>query len=482
LGGVSIRVLDRAAGPAGTSRALGLQPRGAEVLDRLGSVGELAHRTRPIRQVVVNVGGRELARLAVGRPTQLVQRPGLIVSQVEIERALRERLAALGSTVEWGRAVADLRWIADAVEVVLADGELVRAGWVIGCDGAHSRVRAAAGIEFPGVPRSERFLLADVRAELGLSRDSVAVWLRGRDLVAAFPLPGPAAWRLMATASDAADVAPEAVLDVLVSRFRPHTGTVPVVQACEWTSTFQIHRRLASSYRRGRVLLAGDAAHVHSPLGGQGMNTGLGDAENLAWKLAMVVRGRAGDVLLDTYSAERRPIAEEVLASTGSLTELVLGGSLAARLVRDYALVPLFNVPVVQRLIWEQASQLKLSYRGGPLGDHSWGPRPRPGDRVTDIAGTREDGRPTRLHAELGARWVVIAPATRRGEACTAAARQILGADGLTRIMPAQRAHRVSVVRPDAHLAWSGRDPEALTRRLGRVLWDAPDPTRAARS
>src|SRR4051794_25519993 len=279
LAGVSIRLLDQAAGPAGTSRALGLQPRGAEVLDRLGAVGELAERNRPIRQVRVNVDGRELARLAVGRPTQLVQRPGLIVSQVEIERALRERLTALGGTVEWGRPVSDLRRVADAVDVVLADGEIVRGKWVIGADGAHSRVRAAAGIEFPGVPRSERFLLADVRAELSLSRESVAVWLRGRELVAAFPLPGPAAWRLMTTAPETADVAPEAVLDVLLSRFAPHTGTVPVVQACEWTSTFQIHRRLASSYRRDRVLLAGDAAHIHSPLGGQGMNTGIGDAE-----------------------------------------------------------------------------------------------------------------------------------------------------------------------------------------------------------
>jgi 4,5-epoxidase len=450
-----------------------LQPRGVEVLDRLGAVGDLVQRTRPIGQVVVNVGGRELARLAVGRPTQLVQRPGLIVSQVEVERALRRRLAALGGEVEWGRAVTDVRPVAGAVDVVLAGDEIVRAKWVIGCDGAHSTVRAAAGIEFPGVPRSERFLLADVRADLGLSRDNVTVWVSGRDLMAAFPLPGPAAWRLIATAPDAAVVAPDAVLDVLISRFRPHTGMVPVVHDCEWTSTFQIHRRLASSYRRDRVLLAGDAAHIHSPIGGQGMNTGIGDAENLAWKLAMVVGGRADDVLLDTYSAERRPVAEEVLASTGSFSELVLGGSLPARLVRDHALVPLFNAPFVQRLVSEQASQLKLTYRRGPLGDRSWGPRPRAGDRVTDIAGTREDGRATRLHAELGARWVIVAPASRRGDACTEAARRILGIEAMTRIMPAQRAYRSSVVRPDAHLAWSGRDPAALTRRLANVLWNA---------
>src|SRR4051794_11963435 len=127
LRGVSVRVLDRATGPAVTSRALGLQPRGAEVLDRLGAVGALAERNRPIREVVVSVGGRELARLEVGRPTRRVQRPGLIVSQVEVERALRERLAALGATVEWECPVTALGAGAD---VVLADGRTVRAAWV----------------------------------------------------------------------------------------------------------------------------------------------------------------------------------------------------------------------------------------------------------------------------------------------------------------------------------------------------------------
>jgi 2-polyprenyl-6-methoxyphenol hydroxylase-like FAD-dependent oxidoreductase len=146
LGGVAVRVLERASEPAVTSRALGLQPRGAEVLDRLGAVGQLAERNRPIRQVVVSVGDRELARLAVGRPTRRVQRPGLIVSQVEVERALRDRLAGLGATVEWGRTVTDVRGDVDGVDVVLADGQTVRTAWVIGCDGAHSRVRAAAGI------------------------------------------------------------------------------------------------------------------------------------------------------------------------------------------------------------------------------------------------------------------------------------------------------------------------------------------------
>lgn len=469
-GGVAVRVLERAATPAGTSRALGLQPRGTEVLERLGALGDLPQRSLPIHQVAVSVAGRELGRLAVGRPTRLVQRPGLLVSQTEIESALRDRLAILGGRVEWGRTVTDLRPGAGGVDVVLDDGEVLRADWVIGCDGAHSRVRAAAGIEFPGVPLVERFLLADAHVDLDLPRDTVAVWLHGEDLLAAFPLPGADLWRLMAPAPDTTDLAPNAVLDMLTSLLVRHTGTTPAVRACDWTSTFRIHRRLASSYRHGRVLLAGDAAHIHSPFGGQGMNTGIGDAENLAWKLAMVVRGRAGEALLDTYSAERRPVAEEVLASTSSLTGLVLGGSAAARLLRDHVLVPLMNAPLVQRLIWEQASQLKVSYRRGPLAHRSWGLRPRPGDRIADTAGSHEDGRPSRLHAELGAAWVLLAPATATGEACSAVARRGLGAHAVTRLVPAQSTRRVLLVRPDAHLAWSGQSPAALAHWLTRAL------------
>ena len=470
-GGVSVRVLERAAVPARTSRALGLQPRGVEVLGRLGALGDLPRRSLRIHQIVVNVAGRELARLAVGRLTPLVQRPALIISQAEIEGALRDRLATLGGTVEWDRAATDLHLADQGVDVVLGDGETVHADWVIGCDGAHSRVRAAAGIAFPGVPLTEHFLLADVHVDLGLPRDTVAVWLRGDDLLAAFPLPGDDLWRLMAPPPDAGNVEPDGVLDALASALRRHTGSAPAFRGCDWTSTFGIHRRLASSYRRGRVLLAGDAAHIHSPFGGQGMNTGIGDAENLAWKLAMVVRGRAGQALLDSYTAERRPVAEEVLASTSSLTGLILGGSKPARLARDHLLVPLLNTPLVQRLIWEQASQLKVSYRhASPLDHRSWRVPPRPGDRVVDAAGSDEDGRPSRLHAELGARWVLLAPATATGDACAAAARRALGADGLTRLIPAQPTRRVLLVRPDAHLAWSGRTPAALARWLADFL------------
>ena len=162
-------------------------------------------------------------------------------------------------------------------------------------------------------------------------------------------------------------------------------------------TSFRIHRRLAETYRNGRILLAGDAAHVHSPFGGQGMNTGIGDAENLGWKLAMVVNGTAAPELLDSYEAERRPIAEKVLTSTGAASNLILGNHIVARLLRDRVLIPLMNKASMQRRVWENLSQLKVTYRNGPLGRQArkwtWfsGQGPLPGDRVPDIECVRAD-------------------------------------------------------------------------------------------
>ena len=467
--GVDVRVIDAADGPACTSRALGIQPRGAEVLARLGALGDLPSRCLPIRQVVVSVDGCELARLRVGMPTRLVRRPGLLVGQTEIEDALRRRLAALGGHVEWGRRVSGPEQDGACVTLRVAGGPL-RAGWVVGADGAHSAVRRGAGVAFPGVPLVERFLLADIDADLAadldLPRDAVAVWLRGEEMLGAFPLPdgaGGRRWRLMAPAPAPVDD----VLTALVGMLESHTGRPAPVSRAVWTSEFRIHRRLAETYRRGRVLLAGDAAHIHSPFGGQGLNTGIGDAENLAWKLTLVVRGHAGEALLDTYGAERRPVAAEVLAATSGLTGAVLGRGTTARLMRDHLLVPLLNRPAVQRLVWERASQLQITYRGGPLAPRSWALRsPRPGDRVPDLPCRTTDGAPTTLHAALGPAWVVLTPA--EGDTCAAAARAALGP--LVTELRCPDVRDVLLVRPDAHLAWRGRSAAALRDRLTGML------------
>ena len=486
-GGVSVRVLDKAPGPASTSRALGLQPRGSEVLDHLGALGDLADRSVRIGRIAIHVGGSRAGTLEVGRPTPLVTRPGLLVSQAEVEAALRTRLRGLGGSVEWGQEVADIAQDPQGVTVTTAGRsdaetprEKFRASWLVGCDGAHSQVRKLADIGFPGVALIERFLLADVHVDLPIPRNEVAVWLRADQMLGVFPLPGKDLWRLMAPAEPLPAAATgDEVVSTLLASWCEHTGLdAPAVKDVVWTSTFRVHRRLADRYRQGRILLAGDAAHIHSPLGGQGMNTGLGDVENLAWKLALVARGRADVTLLDTYQEERRPVAAEVLGSTSAMTRVVLGDSAPARLIRDGVFVPLLKRPFVQRLIWEQASQLKVGYRRGGLarGGRRQGfavarRRLRAGDRVPDLPCRRADGTHTRLHAELGGRWVLLGSRTAVASAADAAAAQ-LGADlvtGLESLEPS--AGDILLVRPDGHLACRVDGADAVGAAEGVSTW-----------
>ena len=509
--GVAAHVIDKAAGPAETSRALGLQPRGIEVVERLGALNDLPERALQVEQIVVHINGKQAANVRVGQRTTLVTRPGLVISQAHVEAALRRRIAELGGQIEWGREVVAAEQDSHGVSVSLADGGQSRVGWLVGCDGAHSRVRELAGVGFPGAPLAERFLLVDVHADLPLSRSAINVWLGGDSVFGAFPLPGKDVWRLMAPA-EVDLVTDEAVLDEVARLLGEHTGCDPsLVRDPEWVTSFHVHRRLADTYRNGRILLAGDAAHVHSPFGGQGMNTGLGDAENLAWKLAMVVKATADDELLDSYEAERRPIAADVLKWTGGAGNLVLGNHVLARVLRDRVIIPLMNKPSMQRRVWETVSQLNVTYRDGPLGRRARrrfsGQGPLPGDRVPDIACVRADGGGrTTLHAELGSKWALVMPARTADDEYAAVVAKRLRDDGMVTLVADQDSNvvmpgrtlsdeyaavvakqlgdddiitlvadpdfsdEVMLVRPDAHLGWRGRaDPDALDRWLAAV-------------
>ncbi|MGK5557067.1 FAD-dependent monooxygenase [Actinomadura kijaniata] len=470
--GVGVRVVDRAEGPASTSRANILHARGAEVLQRLGAVGDLREhslepvgmrmhvRSRPIATMRFAPDGREPAR-------------ALFVSQARIEERLRRRLGELGGRVEWGRTVTGVTQDADGVTAGFADGARVRAGWLAGCDGAHSTVREAAGIAFPGVPVVERFLLADVHADWDRDRTVSAGFFHRDGLLLAIPMRDADGrddlWRLMADVPDPGRRLDAAEIVARFERLLPERAGETGVRLRDtvWTSVFRIHRRLAADYRRGRVLLAGDAAHVHSPIGGQGMNTGIGDAENLAWKLALVVRGAADPTLLDTYTAERRPLAAEVLRTTTANTRILVGEGAVARLVRDRIFVPLLNSPRVQRQATRTASQLWVSYRKGPLGGRGAGPRP--GDRVPDREGVRADGSPARLYAELCPSWVLLARPGADVTALLDVAREHLG-EAVTALFDADAPRAPELVRPDGHLGWRGDDPAALRRWLTGAL------------
>lgn len=476
--GISVRVVDKAQGPITTSRALGVQPRGVEVLIRLGALADLPDQVIPLREVRMHVAGKLISTMPMDRMGAASGRSPLLVSQVEVESALRARLAELEGRLDWGHELVDYVQGPTGVTVTLRDADglqTVRTDWLVGCDGAHSKVRKLADIGFPGVRVAEHFLIADVRVDWPLDRQVMSSWSHGGDMVSICPLPGDARWRVMGPApSDTEGELSQDDVLALTKRQLAKCTPYPVagIKHVEWLSTFRIHRRLADIYRKDRVLLAGDAVAIHHPFGGQGMNTGLGDAENLAWKLAMVAGADADERLLDSYEAERRPVARGVLAGTGLVTRLVLGESRATTLLRDRLVMPLMNTAKVQNFLWQNASQLGVHYRNGPLAARAgrFGDGPRPGERVPDIACHHQDGTPTRLHEALDGRWALLA--AQGNDASAEAAAVWLGDKDVVTLSPATGLlDDVLLIRPDAHLAWRGRPaPDKLSRWLGELL------------
>ncbi|MDA4107368.1 oxygenase [Mycobacterium holsaticum DSM 44478] len=470
LQGVDVRVVDKASGPATTSRANFLHARGSEVLDRLGALGDLPQRSVRAMRITSYLAGKPVLRLRFGDPGMDTAAPPMVISQASVEAALRDRLTELGGTIEWHTPLVDLRQHDGEVVATLGTGEDVHPRWLVGCDGAGSTTRRLADIGFPGVKLSERFLLADVGLDWNLDRSGTTGWIHPDGMIGAMPMPDDL-WRVIAYDPGQPTEKPtDAEILARLQRILPErTGHEVRVTATEWLSMFQVHRRLADTYRRGRVLIAGDAAHTHAPFGGQGMLTGFGDVENLAWKLALVVGRRADAALLDTYEAERRPLATEVLRDTSAITKVNIAQGPVGRFLRDRVMVPLVNLPRVQRSVTYRTSQLWVSYRRGPLAEKSWWTQnPRPGDRIADVDCRRADGEPTRLYAELGRRWALLAGGG--GEALIATAQRHLGEHvvALRRAEPDRT--ETMLIRPDGHLAWRGRAEPKLAGWLHRAL------------
>ncbi|AKS35673.1 FAD-dependent monooxygenase [Mycolicibacterium goodii] len=470
LHGLSVRVLDSAAGPATTSRANFLHARGSEVLNRIGALGTLPDESLRAMRITTYLGDRPVMTLKFGDPGMGTAAPPMVVSQAEVEAALRARLARLGVEPEWCQKVIAVRQDRDGAIAELGGGAQVSGHWLVGCDGTSSVVRRQVDIGFPGVKLSERFLLADVHLDWATDRSGTSGWIHPDGMVGAMPIPGVDGrddlWRLFVY-DPTLDRNPsdDEILE-RIGRIVPYrTGRTVTFGDAEWLSMFTVHRRLADTYRRGRVLIAGDAAHAHAPFGGQGMLTGIGDAENLAFKLALVVRGLAADAIVDTYEAERRPLATEVLRGTSAITRVNVAGNPIGRFLRDRVAPALFGLAFVQRWTTYTASQLWVSYRKGPLGGR--GPKPRPGDRIPDRPCTRADGTATRLHPELGGRWILLWP--RGVPVPDASALRRLGDFGATLRHDDAEA---MLIRPDAHLAWRGApdDMAGLDRWLATTL------------
>ncbi|UFN51002.1 FAD-dependent monooxygenase [Roseomonas sp. OT10] len=502
--GVRCRIIDKAPKPSAYCRAIGVTPRTLEVWDDMGIAREMIGAGLWITGMRSILPGRPPVDALLDDAT--LPYGGLGLPQYETERVLARHLDRAGLAVERGTALAGLHQDAEAVTVRLVreDGASEQTAYrhVIGCDGAHSAVRHALGIAFAGEAMPMTFMLGDVHIAWDLPYGMTLRAVHPRedgppDLFVAVPLPERGRYRVSMAAPESLSArggsghgiqaelpGPDlADLQAVADRLLPER---PVLSDLRWSSLFRISMRLAERYGEGRVFLAGDAAHIHPPTGGQGMNTGIQDAYNLAWKLALVLRGASPDALLDSYGAERRPVGEEVVARTLAAS-MRFGREPGGRIDRS------------------ADTQLGITYRGGDWvrDDGGGADGPVAGDRAPDATGLRQRGIgvPLRLHEVLrGTEHILLARVTAGDELAALsdfaleAGRRLdrrlrvvaLGAapagdqPGVTLLEDREgrfaaaygSARRDVLVRPDGHLGWSGpswRDP-GLVAHLGRLF------------
>jgi 2-polyprenyl-6-methoxyphenol hydroxylase-like FAD-dependent oxidoreductase len=336
--GVAPVIVDRLITSQNTSRAAVVHAHTLETLEALGVCEEMRRRGLALTTFSIRDRGRTLVRL---RFDELPSRYPLLLMlpQDRTEEILIEALGAAGSAVRWGCTVEAVTQAADRVEATVVSNEgrrTIRARYVVGADGMHSVVRQEAGIGFSGRAYEHSFVLADVDMTWDHGREEVMLFFSPAGLVVVAPLPD-RRFRVVATLDPAPDVPSIADVQALLDERGPARGAGRV-ERVHWGSRFRLHHRVADRYRQGRLLLVGDAAHVHSPAGGQGMNTGLVDARVLGQLLADVVAGRATEEHLDSYERLRRPAAQEVLTLAGRLTEMATMRSTLPRLVRNLLL------------------------------------------------------------------------------------------------------------------------------------------------
>ena len=354
--GHDVTVVDRQETGANTSRAAVVHARTLEMLERIGVSNRLAELGIQARQFSIRDGDRELVPVRFdGLPTEYPYT--LMVPQNITEQVLLDRLEELGGSVHRPYVASGVSQTADGAEVTLDSGDMIKAQYVVAADGMNSTIRDLAGLGSNGnlngtLPLS--FALADVRVEGGLPADEVLLFFSKAGMLVVAPLPD-GSFRLVAEVDDAPEQPDVAYAQQLLSTRGPRRATVRVTEVI-WGSRFRIHERVADHYRAGRILLAGDAAHTHSPAGGQGMNLGLRDAVALGDALSVALRESREDKL-DEYAAGSRAEAMQVVALAHRLTRLATAPG-AVRPLRNVALRLFALVPALRRRLAEQLSAI----------------------------------------------------------------------------------------------------------------------------
>jgi 2-polyprenyl-6-methoxyphenol hydroxylase-like FAD-dependent oxidoreductase len=369
-----------------------IQARTIEFYRQLGVADDVIAGGFRVDQLHLRNRSRELATVPLGNVGK-GESPypfALSFPQDDHERLLIDRLWSAGQAVEWDAELTSFTEETDGVRAILRKrgAEVAWTGqYLCGCDGAHSAVRRGLDIGFPGGTYDQLFYVADTEAEGAWSEHDLTGYITEKTFCLAFPVRTRGMFRFIGLVPAALRDRDDVGFEELREDVQQVTGTH--VTRVNWFSTYRVHHRVADHFRRGRVFLAGDAGHVHSPVGGQGMNTGIGDAVNLAWKLAAVLSGRPAG-LLDSYEAERLPFARSLVATTDQAFEGIVGRGVLARLVRTvffpYLLPVALRFAAVRRAQFRLVSQTRITYRTSPL-SHGGAGRVHAGDRLPWVEG-----------------------------------------------------------------------------------------------
>ncbi|MFB9376505.1 FAD-dependent monooxygenase [Kineococcus gynurae] len=456
LAGARVLVLERDREPSPVVRSLGLHVRSIEIMDMRGLLEGFLAAGRVVR------AGGFFAGLSTQWPDDLDTSHGyvLAIPQPRTEQLLTTHAESLGVEIRRGVEVVGLEQDADGVRVELAGGDRVRAGHLVGCDGGRSRIRRLVGTAFPGEPTRVETLIAELEVAMPAEEvaERVVAVRRTEKRFGVGPVGGGLFRVVVPAAGVAARGAPGPDLAELRAQLLAVAGTDFGVHSPRWTSRFGDATRLAERYRTGRVLLAGDAAHVHPPTGGQGLNLGLQDALNLGWKLAAAAAGTAPEGLLDSYHAERHPVAADVLSLTRAQSELLStepGPQAVRRLLTE-----LVDLPEVNRTLVEKITAIGVRY---DLGD----PHPLVGRRLRDLPLERGT-----LYAEFRTGGGLLLDRDARFSSSAAPwggrVRTVAAPGPVPGVGPSAGV----LLRPDGHVAWVGEDPDGLRPALLR--WFGP--------
>ena len=518
--GTSCRIIDKAGGPTPLSKATTVQARTLEMLEDLGILDEAVSAGTKSHGVNIYHGTHRLLHVSYDELESPY--PYLLnIPQNTLEQVLEKLVTRLGLKIERNTELVGFTQDAEGVTATLrhVDGqeETVRAAWLVGCDGAHSVVRHTLNISFAGKSYSQWFGLADAKLQWGLRHDELHGFVHPTGLFFAIPLPGEERYRVVMEAEE-----PPAGSDLTLADFQaaldqrgPGNATL---SEPGWISPFKVNARRAERYRVGRAFIAGDAAHIHSPTGGLGLNTGMQDGYNLAWKLALVIRRLADPALLDSYEAERTPVADAVLRLAGQLTTMLTLTNPVGQQLRNHLMPVLSGLGAVQHQIAVQDAQLSIVYGTSPIvseyhherfGHGRFAGGPKAGDRAPNAEPLHPvDGSSIRLYDLLrGIHHTLVlfggpAPDAASWQSLSAIAQAIEGQHGDTlrtyiivdgEKAPAELAgtpgvmldtqgamhHRYQadlpslyLIRPDGYIGFRSRpaDQNALTTYLTRIF------------